>query len=59
MIYSLMLNYDQLDRVQARVRQGHALRIIHVLTEDSGQWQDCYITLIDCEPEEAVFLYLL
>ena len=59
MIYTLDLSLDQLDRVQDRIGAQTPLRIIHCLWEEQGLWRDHYITVVDCEPEQALWLYLL
>ncbi len=36
-----------------------ALRVWQYLEYSGGEWHDHFVTVIDCEPEQALWLYLL
>lgn len=57
MIYSYIMDYPQLDRVQD-LRDLGCLRILHVLLDDSSL-EDRYIVIVDCSEQQAVMIHLL
>jgi len=55
MIYTFDFDFEQLDRCQDYVLARWNIRIIHIIFDDL---RDHYITVIDCDPETAVWLSL-
>ena len=62
-MYTLNYDYQQLDRLQDRIRIGQPIRIIHILADYSDgfatHWEDRYIVLIDCDPATYTLLCLI
>jgi hypothetical protein len=62
-MYTLNYDHQQLDRMHSFIRAGSAVRIIHVLSDQSDgfatHWEDRYIVLVDCEPKTYTLLCLL
>jgi hypothetical protein len=56
-MYTFVFDLAQLERAQDLAHKG-ILRIIHILCED-GAIEDRYVTLIDCDPNQALLLHLL
>jgi len=58
-MYTLCYTLTQLDRLYSYIDQGQQIRIIHVLLDDTGHWDDHYIVLLDCEPATYTLLLML
>lgn len=56
-MYTFIFNLEQLERAQDLYARG-ILRIIHILCDDSLP-HDRYVTLVDCDPNQALLLHLL
>ncbi len=57
-VYTFLFTLEQLDRCQD-MQDRSLLRIIHILLDDQNHYEDRYVTLIDCTPEQATILYML
>lgn len=57
MLYTYLFDHDQLERC-LDLRSQSVLRIVHILCEHGPIW-DQYVVLVDCDPHQALLLYLL
>lgn len=58
-MYTLDYTLDQLDRLYRYIDSAQNIRIIHMLWNDDSYYQDHYIVLIDCEPQQYTLLLML
>lgn len=62
-MYTLNYSISQLERLWDHLDTSHSIRIIHILTADSGGFssvcEDRYIVLLDCEPATYTLLLML
>ena len=57
MWYTFDVDLATLSRIQDHV--DRPLQIWHYLDYDGQKWQDHFVTVIDCDAPQALWLYLL
>ena len=57
MWYTFDVDLATLSRIQDHV--DRPLQIWHYLDYDGQKWQDHWVTVIDCDSRQALWLYLL
>lgn len=56
-MYTYLWTIEQLERA-LDLRDSGVVRIIHIVCEDGPVW-DQYVTMVDCDPYQALLLHLI